>query len=83
MNTQKEDENDTDSALVKDNDNTQPCERTEETKKGEKKWAQKNQNHNTIFKESPQDHNIGLILILTILKKYLWQGSLISQNTTP
>ena len=50
-----------------------------ETKKEE--MVQNNQNHNIIFKESLQDHNIGLILILTGLKTILLQGSLIFQNT--
>ena len=63
-NTQKKYGNDMDSDLVKDNDKTQHSETTEYAKKG-KNQVQKNQNHNIIFKDSLQDHNIGFILILT------------------
>ena len=56
--------------LVIDEDNTCLSEGTEDTKKGKNK-VQVNQNHNIIFKESIQDHNIGLILILTGLKTTL------------
>ena len=38
--------------------------------------VQNNQNHNIIFKYSLQDYNLGVILILDVLKKILWQGSL-------
>ena len=59
-----------DSDLVKDNDKTQHSETTEYAKKG-KNQVQKNQNHNIIFKDSLQDHNIGFILILKGLKTIL------------
>ena len=59
-----------DSDLVKEKDNAQPSESTEDTKKG-KIQVQKNQNHNIIFKDSLQDHNICLILIMTRLKTTL------------
>ena len=64
MNTKKEDGNDIDIDLVKDNYSTQPSEKLK-IPKPPKKQVQKNQNHNIISKDSLQDHNIGLILILT------------------
>ena len=42
---------------------------------------QNNDKHNIIFKYSLKDHNIGLILILTVLKTILLQGSLIFSKT--
>ena len=69
MNTKKEDGNDIDIDLVKDNYSTQPSEKLK-IPKPPKKQVQKNQNHNIIFKESLQDHKIGLILILTVLKTF-------------
>ena len=59
-----------DSALVKYNNKTQHSETTEDAKKG-KNQVHKNQNHNIIFKDSLKYQNIGLILILTRLKKVL------------
>ena len=63
-----------DIALVKDKDKTQDSETTEDTKEG-KNQVQNNHNHNIIFKDNMQNHNIGLILILTGLKKYSDKGA--------
>ena len=77
MNTQNEDINDMDRYLSKDRVKTPPSEATEETKKGRGGGFQKNHNHNINFKGSLQDHNIGLILILTGLKTTYLQGRLV------
>ena len=69
INTQNEYGNGMDSALVKYNDKIEPSETTRYAKKGGK--GQKIQKHNIIFIDSLQDHNIGLILILTGLNTIL------------
>ena len=57
-------------SLTKDNYKTHHSETAEDAKKG-KNQVQKNQNYNFMFKDNLQDHNIGLILILTVLKEKL------------
>ena len=70
LNNQNDDINDMGSAFVKDKYNTHPSEANEDTEKGGKK-VQKNKDHRIKFKVSMQYHNIGLILILTVLKTIL------------
>ena len=76
-----EDGNYMDSALVKDKYNTCPSGATVYTKK-RKNQAQKNQNHNIIFKDSLQNHNISLILILTGLENIYDKGTCFSKVCT-
>ena len=60
-----------DSDLIKYKYKTQPIDATEDAKIG-KNQVQKNQTHNIISKDSLGDHNIVLILILTVLKITLY-----------
>ena len=73
MKTQNEDINNVDSDLVKDKDKTRPSEATDD--QNGKRKLQKNQNHKIIFKDNLQDHNIGLILILTGLRTAYEKGA--------
>ena len=65
-----------DSGLVKDKEKTRPSEATDDIKKRVKQVS-KIQTQCINFKDSLQDHNSGLVLILTGLKISLWQGIII------